>query len=428
MRQLTQNTLIYGVGTIGSRFIAFLLLPFLTFFLLPEEIGYYDLTQTTLFLLIPVVTLQLREAAFRFLLHADAGEKERYRHTLATLFVLLLIPLLLVGSVIPFFVKIDLYGYVFASLLVYCLYEVYSQAVRALHTPARFSVLGMICSGGTFLFSCGLLYLTSLRLEVLFLSNILARFLAIAVNEWSGEPVLRNLRFGLSDFSLVTPILRYSIPLLGSALSFTFIFSIGKYLINRNLGLEVNGYYAVAEKFAMIVQIAGISFFQAWQDASLRHYLKSENKRAIRHIFNRYALLLSLFVITLIFGVRFCAPFVIDSRFIPALEYVPLYATANYFYCLALFFEVGDHYTRKTHRILLPMIFTAILTGLLSWFWISEFGVQGVCWGMLVSCFFLLAYRLWSTRSQLGVYPDLRGISAVLLLLSSFGLYYWMGL
>ena len=70
---------VYAIGNIGSKIVTFLMVPMYTYFVHDtSDFGYYDLCLTVCLLLIPFVTLQLRDGAFRFLLDCD-DETQRHR-------------------------------------------------------------------------------------------------------------------------------------------------------------------------------------------------------------------------------------------------------------------------------------------------------------------------------------------------------------
>jgi O-antigen/teichoic acid export membrane protein len=69
--QLINNTLIYTVGSLGSKILVFLLLPLYSFYLSKEELGIYDLILVSVNLTVPVVTFQLSEAVYRWLISAN---------------------------------------------------------------------------------------------------------------------------------------------------------------------------------------------------------------------------------------------------------------------------------------------------------------------------------------------------------------------
>ena len=62
---------IYAIGTIGAKLIAFALMPLYTFFLAKEEMGYFDLSITIIMLMVPFITFDLRDGAFRYLIDKE---------------------------------------------------------------------------------------------------------------------------------------------------------------------------------------------------------------------------------------------------------------------------------------------------------------------------------------------------------------------
>ena len=67
-KELAKNTAIISIGKICTQVVSFLLLPIYTNILSTEEYGAVDLIITYTALLLPLVTLQLEQALFRFLL------------------------------------------------------------------------------------------------------------------------------------------------------------------------------------------------------------------------------------------------------------------------------------------------------------------------------------------------------------------------
>ena len=66
---------IYSIGVLGNRLITVFLIPFYTYFVEKTgEFGIYDLSLNISYLLLPLITLQMRDGMFRFLL--DTKEKK----------------------------------------------------------------------------------------------------------------------------------------------------------------------------------------------------------------------------------------------------------------------------------------------------------------------------------------------------------------
>ena len=65
-RKFINDIFIYAIGNLGSKLITFLLVPLYTYFIAPDDFGYYDIALNISFLGIGVLSFQLRDGVFRF--------------------------------------------------------------------------------------------------------------------------------------------------------------------------------------------------------------------------------------------------------------------------------------------------------------------------------------------------------------------------
>ena len=80
-KQLLKNTIIVTIGKISTQLITFLLLPVYTAVLTKEEYGVVDLLNTLVSLFLPIVTLQVEQGLFRYLIdcrNEKNKEEEEY--------------------------------------------------------------------------------------------------------------------------------------------------------------------------------------------------------------------------------------------------------------------------------------------------------------------------------------------------------------
>ena len=75
-KSLIKNTLILGVGTIFSKCLVFIMIPFFSRWLSINDYGTFDLYTTYISLMIPILTLACGEAVFRYLIDGDDEEKK----------------------------------------------------------------------------------------------------------------------------------------------------------------------------------------------------------------------------------------------------------------------------------------------------------------------------------------------------------------
>ena len=76
-KAFAKNTLVVTIGKISTQIITFLLLPIYTAVLSTEEYGIVDLLTTLVSLLLPIITLQMEQGIFRFLIDCRKNEEEK---------------------------------------------------------------------------------------------------------------------------------------------------------------------------------------------------------------------------------------------------------------------------------------------------------------------------------------------------------------
>lgn len=66
LRELTGNTIIFSIGTIGSKLVLFFLVPLYTNVLSTDEYGVADFVQSLSQLVIPIISIMIQDAVLRF--------------------------------------------------------------------------------------------------------------------------------------------------------------------------------------------------------------------------------------------------------------------------------------------------------------------------------------------------------------------------
>ena len=125
-KKLAKNTFIITLGNMCTRLITFFLLPLYTSLLSTSEYGIVDLMNTLVSLLLPIVTFQIEQATFRFLI--DNREKNYEIKKIvsnSTVFVIIqsviyLLVFYIISNFInndyKYFLAINVVAYIFTSL------------------------------------------------------------------------------------------------------------------------------------------------------------------------------------------------------------------------------------------------------------------------------------------------------------------------
>ena len=203
---------IYAIGNLGSKLITFLLVPLYTYFISPDDFGYYDIVLTLTFLAMGIITFQLRDGTFRFLLD---NEDEYTRRGVVSFSYKLLsqssLAVLLVGIIFSFFYEIRDWGWIIAFVITLSLYEVQIQIVRGLGRNKQFVFAGILTAFQIGLYS--LIFVAWLKMGIggIFCSNILARLVSMVVIEFQTRVFKRYFVVSFKDKALNRALLKYSL-------------------------------------------------------------------------------------------------------------------------------------------------------------------------------------------------------------------------
>lgn len=74
---LFKNILTYALGNFGSKFLGFILLPSYTHYLSVSDYGYLGLISVSVSFIIPIITFQIFDGLYRFLLGVDSIEERK---------------------------------------------------------------------------------------------------------------------------------------------------------------------------------------------------------------------------------------------------------------------------------------------------------------------------------------------------------------
>ena len=386
---------VYAIGNIGSKIITFMMVPLYTYFVHDtSDFGYYDVCLTVCFLLLPFVTLQLRDGAFRFLLDCDDETRRKSivtfvsRAMLSTLSVAVLATIVLV-----FTTDIGYLGYVLGLLVALSLQEVYSQVFRGLGNNRAFVMVGILSAIGIGLLS--VLFVAGLGwgIKGVFAANIIARVVALIVVEMRVHLIFRNTRWSIPTRDVGREILRYTLPLLPGSLCWWITGSSEPLFIKHFIGLDVNGVYAVAIRFTGIISTLAIIFYQAWQETAILQYNSPDRNSFFSRMFNGYIFLLSAILVGYVFMLKINYGWLVAEEYSESLYYIYPLGVSAVIFAIAAFFDMGYQCAKDTKRTLPAIVLAAVVNVVLNLSLIRLLGVYGVIISQLITYIVLVIYR-----------------------------------
>ena len=401
---------IYAIGNIGSKLITFMMVPLYTYFVHDtSDFGYYDLCLQVCLLLIPFFTLQLRDGAFRFLL--DCNDR-RQRDRIVT-FVARTLASTLVLSVLV------------ALVIAMSLQEVYAQVFRGLGNNRAFVSVGILSALGIGLFSIILVAGMGWGIRGIFLANILARVVALAIVEWRVRLISRHTRWHINTGAVARDIIRYTLPLMPGSLCWWLTGSSDRLFISHFLGLDVNGVYAVAIRFTSIIYTLAIIFYQAWQETAILQYNSPDRNSFFSKMLNSYIFLLAAILTGYVFALKLNYGWLIADEYHQSLSFIYPLGLSAVVFAVAAFFDMGYQCAKDTKRTLPAIVLSAIVNVALNFLLIKPLGVHGVIITQLVTYLVLVIYRWHDMKRYFILKLEPRTVMPILvMLLSAIPFYY----
>ena len=409
---------IYAIGNLGAKIITFAMVAVYTHYVSKSDLGYYDLCLTVIFLIIPFITLQLRDGAFRFLL--ETQEHDQRSKIISFIYKTLgysTMVSLVMAVMLAMFTSINHIWYCFALLIVMSFFEVITQVARGLGNNVDFVATGIISSLGILLFSVVFVVILPWGITGIFIANILARALALVYLELRLKIIATYFKFNIDIKQVARDLIKYSLPLLPGSLCWWLTGSSDRWFINYFLNLEVNGVYAVAFRFNSIILIISTIFYQAWQETAILQYNSPDRNKFFSKMFNSYIGIQAILITAYAFSLKIIYPFIIDEKFQESVNYLYLMGISAVFFALSAFFDMGYQCAKDTSRTLPAILLAAIVNIVFNLILVKQIGVYGAIATSIITYLVLFLYRLHDMKRyfKLSFYP--RTIIAVIIIL-----------
>ena len=323
-KELINGTFIYLIGNGLVTVLQFVILKVITKKISAEDYGYYGLIISISSVLIPILSLQISDAVFRYCIKGDENEKKTLYST-GIVIILLGFLLGLIGSII----YSSLIGTIKCYFLIVCYFFVnmffllYQKMARVYGKNKLYVAVNIIKTILYFIVQIITIKVFDLGIESIFLAMVIS----IAFCNFILDVKLRCYKLftikcvRISD---AMKLIRFSLPLVPNTIFYCFSSSVNAFIITKELDMSSNGIFTISLKFSTIISMIANMFLLAWQESAIKYYGENNYESFFRKTF--YILLRVLLVLE-IFTIQFCyilIPYMIDVSYIDAMNYVPL--------------------------------------------------------------------------------------------------------
>ena len=382
---LFKNIALMTISNFASKILSFLLVPLYTSVLSTEDYGVYDLYTTTAFLLVPLLSGAVSQAALRFTLDSGSNPKDVFSISMkcfiyASSIVIAFIVFNCATGLIGFLNQFPIYFVIYYILCL--LADILSSFARGLDKIADVAIAGILSSVTIIAMNILLLIVFPCGIR----GYLVANCSAFAVSSLYFIVRLRLWRFVVfkTDGHLQKSMLAYSRPLIFDQVGWWINNVSNRYVVTWLCGTAANGIYAVAFKIPSILNVFQTIFNQAWTLSAVKE-LDEKGSEFYSRIYSIYNCGLVLICSLIIITDKFIAGLLYANDFFQAWVYAPLLTISVIFGCLSGVFEGIFAAAKETKILASSTVAGAVANILLSILLIQYLGPLGAAIATMVS-------------------------------------------
>ncbi len=370
-KRLISNSIIFALGNLTVKAAQFFILPILTKYLLESQYGITDNVVTTISdLFMPILTLGLAEALFRFAVDKKYSPSEIITNSFTIVFFGIIV--FAIGDVIFYFIAGATnsgYGEKYLLLLIplfafKSFKNLLGEFTRGIGKTVNYALSSIIEAGVMLLVAYLLIVYAKLGIYGYIIALIAAPiagivFLTVTVNPWKFIKA--------RDFNKTTlkEMLRYSVPNVSNSISWWIVQTSGRYLMVYLSVLAVAGFgqheelyeqawsvaglVTAASKLPSLINVVSSIFLQAWSLSSAQESESSDREQFYSTVFKYYSPVIFMATAAVILILPYISKFLLKEGFYRAWTYSPILIMGAVSGCFSAFFGAffGAYYKSK---------------------------------------------------------------------------------
>lgn len=388
------------LSSFATKLLGFFLVPLYTNILTTTEYGTYDLINTTIGVLMPILTMNVQDAVTRFAMDKKQNHKAIVSVSMRILIISNVIVALglFINGIFDFSVLIKDYSvFFFLMFLVQTLSGVITCYTRGIGKIADLSMSSVLVS--IFTISCNIIFLVVFKcgLSGYFFANIIGP-LAQCVFLIIRADMIHCMDFG-ADFSPEKKaMLNYSKPLIANSVAWWINNTSDRYVVIFFCGLAENGIYSVSSKIPSILNIFQTIFSQAWTLSVVKDFDPEDKNGFFANTYRAYNCMMVLICSTIIVGDKLLAKFLYAKDFYNAWKYAPWLTIAIVFGSLSGYIGGFFSAVRNSKIFAQSTIIGAVGNIVLNFALTPILGALGAAVATAICYFVVWALRYWHSK------------------------------
>lgn len=409
--ELLKNTVILLIGKASSQIVSFLLLPLYTYVLSTSDYGTVDLFITYIGLLVPLITLQLESAVFRFLIDErenSEGKKRIISNVSITTIILLMIGLIIYIPIVVLF-NFKYKTYVLICIVTTIFSNILLQMARGLGDNTKYSIACVITGISNIIFNLLFLLVFKTGASGVLLASSISNLLC-SIYIFYSKKIYKYIEKKCISKKEVKDILSYSLPLVPNSIIWWIINVSDRTIITFFIGAAANGVYAISNKFsALFINIYNV-FNMSWTESAAMHIESDDKDSFFSDTFRTTIKLFSCIGMVIIAIIPFIFKILIGEDYNDAYKYIPLLIIGSLFNIVVSF--IGGIYVAKklTKQVTLTSFFSGLINIVINIVFIKNIGIYAAAISTIVAFASMSVYRIIDVQKYIKLKIETRTI------------------
>lgn len=421
---LLKNIFVFGISIVATKLITFFLVPLYTHCLSTHEFGIVDLLFSIGNFLIPLCTLNISDAIYRFSMDKNSNMNKITSIMLillifCSLISLIFIPLL---SFFPNYSEYKIYYYIY--LVTTAFSQVLSANLKGQEKLKKLSIANTLSTAFVAIFNLIFLLGFKMKIEGYFLAFIISNILVSIYAFISGE-VHKGIKNFVFDKELFKSMTKYSIVLVPTSLMWWIINSSDRIMISNFINETANGIYAISYKIPSFFTTILSIFTSAWVFSAIKNKDEEDNESYSKKMFNTLVFTTILFSILIIVFLKPFLKIYVSKDYFYAWHFVPPLLVGSIFLTLSNFLSAFYSAYKDSKGILFSGLYAAIVNIVLNYFLIKKIGLYGASISTGISYFLVFIYRIMNIRKYIIINISKKNIFSFIILIISIIILYF---
>lgn len=401
-KALLTGTIVYAIGNLGTKILTFLIVPLYTYYISTSDMGEYDLLITGVGLLSPIISLRISEATYNWMIKQTESNEVCIKSTYNYLLKSCALSVIVVG-VIGHFTHIWNLKLFLAILVLDPVLETTQKILRGLKNQKLFAASGIIYTGILVTLNFITVCVMKFGVTSLLVNTIISQLISIALI-FILEKRMRCLTIAVEKRTLPETqreMLKYSMPLVPSTLSWWVMSVSDRYVVRFFLGSSFNGIYAIATKFPSVLQTFFVLFNNAWTDMALANlHSKEENSKYVSNLFEKMYMFSFSTIFCLIPVTKVVTQVILSADYKIGSIYIGFLYLGAIFQGFSTFASVGYLQNKKTARAATSSLAGAIINLLVDFILIKSVGLFAAALSTYIGFLVMWLVRMYDIRND----------------------------